>query len=40
MVKAINPNYIIPIHTFGGRNYEKIFTKPVVELKDGEIKRI
>ncbi|MFW5721291.1 MAG: MBL fold metallo-hydrolase [Bacteroidota bacterium] len=40
MVKAINPDCIIPIHTFGGKDYKKIFSKPVVELKDGEIRRI
>ncbi len=40
MIEAINPKNIVPIHTFSGSDYKKIFTKPIVELKDGEIKEI
>ena len=40
MVKAIKPKNIVPIHTFSGRVYKKIFTTPVVELKDGETRSI
>jgi len=40
MVKAINPDYIIPIHTFSGRDYKELFSKSVVELKDGEIQTV
>jgi ribonuclease J len=36
MVKAINPKYIVPIHTFHGSDYKDIFKTPVVELADGE----
>lgn len=40
MVAAINPKYIVPIHTFEGAKYKDIFKEPVVEMKDGETKRI
>lgn len=36
LVDAMQPKNIIPIHTFGGDQYKKIFTNNVVELKDGE----
>jgi len=36
MVEAIDPKYIVPIHTFSGSDYKKIFSKPVFELKDGQ----
>ena len=36
MVEAINPNKIVPIHTFNGADYKKIFKPQVVELNDGE----
>ncbi len=36
MVDAIKPKAIVPIHTFSGSEYKKIFSVPVVELKDGE----
>jgi ribonuclease J len=40
MVDAIKPKNIVPIHTFHGSIYKKIFSTPVVELKDGEIKQV
>ena len=40
MVKAINPKNIVPIHTFSGSEYDKIFTTPIVEMNDGETKEI
>ncbi len=40
MVAAINPKNIVPIHTFRGSDYSKIFYTPVVEMLDGEIKQI
>ena len=36
MADAINPKNIVPIHTFCGTEYQKLFTQPVVLLKDGE----
>ena len=36
MVKAINPKNIVPIHTFSGGEYARIFNVPIVELNDGE----
>lgn len=36
MVEAIKPKNIVPIHTFFGSEYKKIFTSSVIELKDGE----
>ena len=35
-VDALQPKNIIPIHTFAGDQYKKIFNYPVVELKDGQ----
>jgi hypothetical protein len=40
MVEAIKPKYIVPIHTFSGSEYQKIFTRPIVEINDGETKEI
>ena len=40
MVEAIKPKNIVPIHTFEGDKYKDIFDKPIVELKDGEIREI
>lgn len=40
MVVAINPKNIVPIHTFNGSDYKKVFSIPVVEMKDGEIKQV
>jgi len=40
MVDSINPKNIVPIHTFEGDKYKDIFKQPVVELKDGETKKI
>ena len=40
MVEAINPKNIVPIHTFRGGDYKKVFTTPIVELKDGETRQI
>ncbi len=37
MVDAIKPDYIVPIHTFSGSEYRKIFSTPVIEVKDGEV---
>jgi len=36
LVAAIKPKNIVPIHTFRGSDYKKIFSFPVVEIKDGE----
>ena len=40
MVEAIKPKNIVPIHTFEGDKYKDIFSEPIVELKDEEIKEI
>ena len=40
MVEAIKPKNIVPIHTFEGDKYKDIFSVPVVELNDEEIKEI
>lgn len=40
MVEAIKPKNIIPIHTFEGDKYKDIFSEPIVELKDEEIREI
>jgi ribonuclease J len=40
MVEAINPKNIVPIHTMNAMNYKNIFSKPVVEMNDGETKEI
>ena len=37
MADAIKPEYIVPIHTFIGSEYQKIFSTPVIEVKDGEV---
>lgn len=36
-VSAIKPKFIMPIHTFNGNEYHKLFLEPIIELKDGEI---
>jgi ribonuclease J len=36
MVEAIKPKNIVPIHTFNAGEYQKIFSIPVIEIKDGE----
>jgi len=36
MVEAIKPKNIVPIHTFSGSDYARIFNVPIVELNDGE----
>ena len=36
MVEAIKPKNIVPIHTFSGSEYDKIFTTPIVLMNDGE----
>lgn len=36
MVGAIKPKNIVPIHTFSGNEYSKIFTIPIVVINDGE----
>ena len=40
MVEAIKPKNIVPIHTFSGSEYDKIFKTPIVEMNDGETKEI
>ncbi len=40
MVEAIKPKNIVPIHTFGGTDYGKIFTTPVCVMNDGETKEV
>lgn len=40
MVEAIKPKSIIPIHTFNGNEYQKIFMVPVIEMKDGETRQV
>jgi ribonuclease J len=36
MVEAIKPKNIVPIHTFCGSEYARIFSTPIVEINDGE----
>lgn len=36
MVEVLNPKHIVPIHTLSPDEYHKIFSAPVVELRDGE----
>ncbi|ODS29921.1 MAG: beta-lactamase domain protein [Candidatus Scalindua rubra] len=36
MVNAVNPKWIIPIHTFNSRDYEEHFSHPVKVMQDGE----
>jgi len=36
MVNAVNPKWIIPIHTFNSNDYEKHFKNPIKILKDGD----
>ena len=40
MVEAIKPKSIVPIHTFKGSEYQKIFSTPIIEMNDGETKQI
>jgi ribonuclease J len=40
MVEAIKPKNIVPIHTFSGSEYHNIFSVPVIEMKDGEIRKV
>ena len=40
MVEALQPKYIVPIHTFKGDEYKDIFATPIVELNDGEVREI
>jgi ribonuclease J len=40
MVEAIKPKHIVPIHTFSGSEYQKIFATPIVEMNDGETRQI
>jgi ribonuclease J len=37
LVKAIQPKYIVPIHTFHKHDYKDIFSVPVLELEDGQV---
>ncbi|MGB4655539.1 MAG: MBL fold metallo-hydrolase [Bacteroidales bacterium] len=36
LAKAVEPKYIVPIHTFNRKDYAAIFPFPVVEANDGE----
>jgi len=36
MVEAIKPKNIVPIHTFSGSDYARIFSTPIVKINDGE----
>lgn len=36
LVNGINPNKLIPIHTFKKDEYNKLFNKPIVKLIDGQ----
>ena len=40
MVQAIKPKNIVPIHTFSGSVYKKIFATSIIELTDGETRSI
>jgi mRNA degradation ribonuclease J1/J2 len=40
MVEAVKPKYIVPIHTFGSSEYQKIFKEKVVEMKDGDARQV
>lgn len=40
MVDALTPKFIVPIHTFSGSEYQKLFTQQVVRLKDGEERQV
>jgi ribonuclease J len=40
MVNAINPKFIVPIHTFNASDYKNHFSQPVVELNDGDEQEI
>lgn len=40
MVEAIKPKHIVPIHTFSGNEYQRIFSIPIIELNDGETRQI
>ena len=41
MVEAIKPKAIVPIHTFSGSEYQKIFAPtPVVVMNDGETRQV
>ncbi len=40
LVDALQPKNIVPIHTFEGDNYSKVFDEPVIRLSDGEVKEI
>jgi ribonuclease J len=40
MVAAIKAKAIVPLHTFNGMGCSKIFASPIIELKDGETRRV
>jgi ribonuclease J len=40
MVNALNPKFIVPIHTFYAGDYKNHFSQAVVELNDGEEREI
>lgn len=37
MVNAINPKYIVPIHTFEGNSYQNIFRGNIIQCNDGDV---
>lgn len=39
LVREIKPRFIIPVHTERAKEYEKLFKKPTILLKDGEVLR-
>jgi ribonuclease J len=40
MVEALKPKHIVPIHTFNGSDYQQIFSVPVIEMNDGEVREV
>jgi ribonuclease J len=40
MVEALNPKHIVPIHTFNGSDYQRLFSVSVVEMNDGEVREV
>ena len=40
MVDAIDPDFIVPIHTFQSHEYRKLYSVPICLLKDGELRKV
>ena len=38
LANAVNPKFLIPIHTFKGNEYKKHFSIPILELKDKQVR--